>query len=149
MLPFLPLLAGVLASLGAAYFRASLRIWSIVALAAIVGVGALAGASWLAIAVPVVLLALVAVPLNLVAFRREKITAPLLAAFQKALPTLSDTEQVALDAGTVGFEGELFSGKPDWAKLLKLPRPALSADEQARLADVLDVLDHLCEQDPA
>src|SRR6185312_3932930 len=44
---------------------------------------------------------------------------------------LSETEQTALEAGTVGFEGELFSGKPDWHELLKQPRPELSVEEQA------------------
>ncbi len=133
MLPFLPFIAAVLVSLGAAYFRAGLRTWTLLTVVAIVAVGWLAGASAVAIGVPLVLLALVAVPLNLVGFRRAKITAPLMNAFEKALPTLSDTEQVALDAGTVGFEGELFSGKPDWDKLLKLPKPALSTEEQAFL----------------
>src|SRR5690606_4388689 len=44
---------------------------------------------------------------------------------------LSETEQVALEAGTVGFEGELFSGRPDWQVLLKQAAPVLTADEQA------------------
>ena len=35
--------------------------------------------------------------------------------------------------GTVGFEGELFSGKPDWDQLLSLPKPQLTAEEQAFL----------------
>jgi acyl-CoA dehydrogenase len=40
---------------------------------------------------------------------------------------------VALDAGTVGFEGELFSGKPDWSALLAQPVPRLTVEEQAYL----------------
>ena len=51
----------------------------------------------------------------------------------KLLPPLSDTERTALESGTVGFEGELFSGKPAWDKLLNLPKPELSAEEQAFL----------------
>ena len=42
------------------------------------------------------------------------------------LPDISETEQVALDAGTVGWEGELFAGRPDW-KLLK-KQPYLASD---------------------
>ena len=53
-------------------------------------------------------------PLNLVPLRRALVSGPLLKVFRRVLPKLSETEQIALDAGTVGFEGELFSGKPDW-----------------------------------
>jgi len=133
MSSFVPLLAGILVSLAAAYFRAGLRAWSIATAVAIIAAGWLAGSSLLAIALPLLVFALIALPLNLVDFRRRKLSAPLLAAFQKVTPQLSDTEQIALEAGTVGFEGELFSGKPDWSKLLKLPKPELSVEEQAFL----------------
>ena len=77
--------------------------------------------------------AVIAVPLNLKDFRRKKLTAPLLAIYQKIAPQLSPTEKIALEAGTVGFEGELFSGKPNWNRLLREPVPTLSADERAFL----------------
>ncbi len=133
MLAVLPFLAAFVVSLAAAYLRIALRAWTVATAVAIIAVGYVAGASWLAIAIPLVVLALFAVPLNLVDFRRRKISAPALAAFQKVTPQLSATEQIALDAGTVGFEGELFSGKPDWSKLLKQPKPELSVEEQAFL----------------
>src|SRR6187402_1760765 len=133
MSSFVPLLAGILVSLGAAYFRVGLRGWSIATAVAIVAAGWLASSSMLAIALPLLAFASIALPLNLVDFRRRKLSAPLLAAFQKVTPQLSDTEQIALEAGTVGFEGELFSGKPDWSKLLKQPKPELSVEEQAFL----------------
>ena len=87
---------------------------------------------WLAAGIAWVLLALVAVPLNHLPTRRRFLTAPVLR-YQKMLPALSDTEQVALEAGTVGFEGGLFSGRPDWQVLLQQPAPQLSAEEQAFL----------------
>jgi acyl-CoA dehydrogenase len=65
--------------------------------------------------------------------RRLVISKPLLNLFRRILPHVSQTEQEALDAGTVWWDGELFSGNPDWKKLLAYPRPALSADEQAFL----------------
>lgn len=133
MISILPLLAGVLVSLAAAYFRVGLRPWTLATAVAIVAAGVLAGSSVLAIALPLLVLAAVAVPLNLVDFRRRKITAPLMAAFQKVMPPISDTERTALEAGTVGFEGELFSGKPDWNQLLRQPKPELSVEEQAFL----------------
>ena len=56
-----------------------------------------------------------------------------LKAFKKVLPAMSRTEKEALDAGTVWFDGDLFSGKPDWDKLLKHNTSQLSSEEQAFL----------------
>ncbi len=129
----IPFLAGVVVSLIAAYLRVRLLPWTLATAAAILVAGVLVHAPALAVALPLLVLGAVAIPLNLPEFRRRKLSAPLLALFRKALPQLSATEQIALDAGTVGFEGELFSGKPDWSKLLAQPRPELSVEEQAFL----------------
>lgn len=64
---------------------------------------------------------------------RTWLISPLMKRLAKALPPLSDTERVALEAGTVGFEKELFSGKPNWAAWQALPPPHLSEEEQAFL----------------
>ena len=140
MSQLIPLLAGVLACVTFAYLRSGLRTWSVGVAAAIAVAGWLAGSHWLAIALPLLVLAAVAVPLNLVDFRRARISAPLLAIYRKITPQLSPTEQVALEAGTVGFEGELFSGKPDWKKLLAQPKPELSVEERAFLAGPVEGL---------
>ncbi|MBX3505520.1 MAG: acyl-CoA dehydrogenase [Parvibaculum sp.] len=63
--------------------------------------------------------------------RKNRLTKPILAWAQKALPGMSETEREALEAGDVWLEAELFSGNPDWRKLLDTPRPQLSAEEQA------------------
>jgi acyl-CoA dehydrogenase len=76
---------------------------------------------------------------NLVEVRREKITRPLLAIYRKMLPSMSDTEREALEAGSVWWDGELFSGMPEWDKLMSYPAPQLSEEEQA-------FLDGPCEQ---
>jgi len=68
---------------------------------------------------------------NIVEFRREKLTKPLLAIYRKMLPKMSDTEREALEAGNVGWDGELFSGMPQWDKLMSYPAPKLSDEEQA------------------
>ncbi len=65
--------------------------------------------------------------------RISKLSKPLYSWYRKALPPISQTEQEAIDAGTVWWDGELFSGKPQWNKLLDLPKPALTAEEQAFL----------------
>jgi acyl-CoA dehydrogenase len=73
------------------------------------------------------------VALNLTDFRRDFVTRPLLAAYRRMLPTMSRTEQEALEAGNVWWEGELFAGMPHWHKLLRLPAPRLTEAEQAFL----------------
>ena len=71
--------------------------------------------------------------LNFDEFREEQISRRALAVYKKMLPNMSDTEREALEAGTVWWDGELFSGKPDWNKLLSIPKPTLTAEEQAFL----------------
>ena len=56
------------------------------------------------------------------ALRRSLISDRLLDWFRRVLPKVSQTEQEALDAGTVWWDGELFSGKPAWEKLLATPQ---------------------------
>jgi acyl-CoA dehydrogenase len=68
---------------------------------------------------------------NLVEIRREKITRPLLDVYRKMLPPMSETEREALEAGNVWWDGELFSGMPEWDRLMKFPAPELSEEEQA------------------
>ncbi len=128
----LPFLALALAGGLAAYHRISLRNWVI--LTAVLLVGAkLIGGGWVATVIASLILLAVALPLLHNPTRRDKLTAPLLKIYTRMLPALSDTERTALEAGTVGFEGELFSGMPKWKTLLAQPRPELSAEEQAFL----------------
>lgn len=63
--------------------------------------------------------------------RLKWISAPLLKIFKRVTPSMSDTEREALDAGTVWWDGELFSGRPRWRKLRNLPAPHLTSEEQA------------------
>lgn len=62
--------------------------------------------------------------------RRPLLSKPILNTFKKILPAMSQTERDALEAGTVWWEGELFSGRPDWNKLHAYPKPQLTAEEQ-------------------
>jgi len=74
--------------------------------------------------------------------RRRYVTAPLFRQFRKVMPPMSQTEQEALEAGSVWWDAELFTGKPDWQRLLNLPPPRLSQQEQ----DFLDnETETLCE----
>jgi acyl-CoA dehydrogenase len=69
--------------------------------------------------------------LNIDTVRLQYVTKRFLRVYRRLLPSMSDTEREALEAGTVWWDGELFSGKPDWPKLLSAKAPALSAEEQA------------------
>ncbi|HRL20653.1 MAG TPA: acyl-CoA dehydrogenase [Alcaligenes sp.] len=65
------------------------------------------------------------------AWRRKWLTIPLYRMGQNALPRLSATERQAIEAGDAWWEAELFSGRPDWQKLLAVPPARLDAHEQA------------------
>ncbi|MEO1709089.1 MAG: acyl-CoA dehydrogenase [Pseudomonadota bacterium] len=79
--------------------------------------------------VPVVLLAFLSIP----SVRRALIVKPAFGMVKRILPPVSETEQAALDAGTVGFDAELFGGRPDWEKLRSVPPITLTDEEQAFL----------------
>ena len=65
--------------------------------------------------------------------RRLLLVKPMFGMVKKILPAVSETEQQALDAGTVGWDAELFSGRPDWAKMRAVPPVVLTPDEKAFL----------------
>ena len=71
--------------------------------------------------------------LNVRPLRKSLITRPFMAAYLKLLPAMSQTEREALEAGTVWWDGELFTGAPQWSKLLAARPPALSDEERAFL----------------
>jgi acyl-CoA dehydrogenase len=77
----------------------------------------------------------IAVVLNLPVLRRSLLTAPLLRGINalNLLPSISETERAAIEAGTVWVDGELFSGKPDWQRLNREPYPQLTPEIQAFL----------------
>jgi acyl-CoA dehydrogenase len=64
-------------------------------------------------------------------FRTNNLSAPLLKWVRGRLPKLSDTESEALKSGSVDWDGELFSGQPDWNKLLQAAPAKLSKEERA------------------
>jgi len=68
--------------------------------------------------------------MNSATLRKRFLSRPVLNSLRKAMPQMSQTERDAIDAGTVWWDAELFSGAPDWRRLLELPKPALSDAEQ-------------------
>src|SRR5215471_20795237 len=73
-------------------------------------------------------------------FRCNWLTRPIFHWARRALPAMSDTEREAIDAGDVWWDAELFTGNPDWSKLLSQPAAALSSEEQAFLDGPVDEL---------
>jgi acyl-CoA dehydrogenase len=114
-----------------AYFRAGLRLWTVAAFLLLWGTAPpgefVESLLVWALAIPIALI------LNISPLRWFILSKPLLGLFKQMLPPLSQTEREALEAGTVGWDGELFSGNPDWHKLLSLPAPQLTTAEQAFL----------------
>jgi acyl-CoA dehydrogenase len=129
----------VAVAIAAAYAMAPGWLWTAAAGVFVLGISAATGLPPLATVLVLVAFALVAAALNFTPLRRKLISDSVLAAFRAIAPPMSQTESEALNAGTVWWDGELFSGRPDWAKLLAFPRPTLTAEEQA-------FLDAECEQ---
>ena len=75
--------------------------------------------------------------------RRALITRRIFALFKRILPSMSETERAAIEAGTIWWESELFRGSPDWEKLLAYPSPKLTAEEQSFLDNEVDEACHL------
>jgi acyl-CoA dehydrogenase len=139
MLTVVWLAAVIVGFLALAYINAAGGLWT--------GAIALAlAAAWVAhllppllVIVPAVMLVVLAIPLNYPPLRRSLVSDGVLALFRKILPAMTATEREAIEAGTVGWDGELFSGRPDWKRLLALPVPKLTAEEQR-------FIDHECEE---
>ncbi|QLI80069.1 acyl-CoA dehydrogenase [Chitinibacter fontanus] len=123
-------IASVVLLLGAlAYLRAPLWLSSSMILAGAAYGVLIQGAS------PIYLYVLVtlAIILNVKPLRQIILTGPLFGIFRKITPPMSQTEQEAIDAGTVWWDRELFSGKPNFAELHNYPEPKLNAEEEAFL----------------
>lgn len=132
-------------SLVCAFYGTSLLVWTGAMAAGIVLLGATGSVPFLGLLSITLLFAAIAAPLNVKPWRQRLISGPFLTQFRRMLPEISETEQVALDAGTVGWEGELFAGRPNWSLLKKQPYLELTVEEQTfldgpvqKLCDMLD-----------
>ncbi|PXA74827.1 acyl-CoA dehydrogenase [Vibrio sp. 11986-1-5] len=72
--------------------------------------------------------------------RRKWISDPAFKLFKQVLPPLSATEKEAMEAGSVWWDGELFSGKPNFTTLHHYPKPTLTAEEQSFMDNELETL---------
>src|SRR5260221_7472141 len=77
---------------------------------------------------------------NISSWRREYLTRPIFGWAKKALPPMSDTEREALEAGDVWWDADLFTGNPDWSKLLANAPATLTAEETTFLSGPVEQL---------
>lgn len=72
--------------------------------------------------------------------RIRYVTGPLIRFLQKRMPIISETEKIAIEAGDVWWEKELFCGRPRWKKLLAMPAPSLTLEEKIFLDQQVEIL---------
>jgi acyl-CoA dehydrogenase len=137
--------AAIVVLFALAYYGAPLLLWTIAAAAFLGTLSALAGFAATTHVVLAALFAVAAAALNVPWLRRKLLTDRILAVYRRILPDMSQTEKEAIDAGTVWWYADLFSGKPDWNKLLAVPAPRLSPEEQAFLDGPVEELCAMCD----
>jgi len=75
----------------------------------------------------------VALVLAVPPIRRALLTSWLMPMLAPVIPRMSETERIALEAGTVWWDADLFSGKPRWDRLLSFKAKTLTDEERAFL----------------
>jgi len=140
MLTFVWLVAVFIGFLALAYVDATGRMWGAgIAVALLIAFATHALPTVLVLLLAIAA-AVVAIPLNVRSLRRKLVSDAVLATFRRILPPMTATEREAIEAGTVGWDGQLFSGRPDWEKWLATPAPKLSVEEQRFLDQECDEL---------
>ncbi|HWW59997.1 MAG TPA: acyl-CoA dehydrogenase [Thermoanaerobaculia bacterium] len=115
--------ATLLLLLALGFTGAPLIAWALTGAAILIGFGA---PVWLIAAYAVVMLVFLIKPI-----RRALVSSLVMKILGPIMPAISETERTAIESGSVWAEAELFSGKPDFAKLMSEPYPSLTNEEQA------------------
>src|SRR6267143_6874993 len=127
-----------------AYFGAPILWWTVAAPALLGYLSVVAAFGFTTNVVLATVLVLIAAVLNVPFLRRLVVTNHVHALYRRILPDMSQTEKEAIDAGTVWWDADLFSGRPDWDKLLAVRAPRLSPEEQAFLDGPVEELCAMC-----
>jgi acyl-CoA dehydrogenase len=123
----------ILVLLVSAYLRLPLKVWSLLTVATLILISYSASSQPVLVIALWIIFATILLTLNMVDLRRKLISSVAYKAMKKVMPTISQTEQEALEAGDVWWEAELFSGDPDFNFIQRLPKPELTDEEQAFL----------------
>lgn len=130
---WLPITLAVLVFLALAFRGLGLLAWTASAAVILIGWRLTGVAMPLAFMTTAGALIALAAVFGIPLIRRHLVSRFIMPIFAKVLPRLGDTERVALEAGTVWWDADLFSGMPEWQKLLDFKPQPLSAEEQAFL----------------
>ena len=127
-------IASFLIFLALGFLGAPFLLWSLFGFIILIGFGAPWGA--------VLLWTVCSLLGGIQPLRMAVLSRGILSLFKKLefLPKISQTELAAIEAGTVWTEGELFSGKPDFTRLINEPYPLLSEEEKRFLDGPVDQL---------
>ncbi|RMF28363.1 MAG: acyl-CoA dehydrogenase, partial [Cyanobacteria bacterium J083] len=132
----------VLALIGLGYIGVPLFIWSLY-IAAVLGVLQAPVWGW-------VIFGIVALVFNIPQLRQLLITSSVvkIAKALKILPKISDTEREAIEAGNVWVDGEFFSGKPNFKRLLSEAYPLIPHNntDNSELNQIRSFLDNQVEK---
>ena len=134
------LLLAVAGALALGYRQASAGLWLAGVLVWLAGGYLFGVVGPLGTAIGVLLLLAPAVVLAVRPLRRALLSRRALGLFRQIMPAMSDTERAAIESGTVWWDAELFSGKPNWQRLLGAAPARLSAEEQAFLDNEVETL---------
>jgi acyl-CoA dehydrogenase len=127
--------------LGLAYIQAPVILWTLIVGLVLFLMSVFGTISYIFLVIGWLLYLAAALFANLTHTRQRYFTKPLIKTMQKRMPAISETEREAIEAGDVWWEKELFCGRPQWKKLLAIPEPKLSADEQQFLDNQVE---HVC-----
>jgi acyl-CoA dehydrogenase len=130
MLTLLWIAVVLVATLVLAYVNASGLAFTAMFAAVLVAAWSIHAIPGWAALVLTLLFVLFAIPANVPYLRRKLVSDAVLVLFRKMMPPMSQTERDAIEAGTVWWDGQLFSGRPNWRELLATPQRALTAEEQ-------------------
>ncbi|HEX5060996.1 MAG TPA: acyl-CoA dehydrogenase [Kofleriaceae bacterium] len=87
-----------------------------------------AGGTW-GLTLAIVLWLGVAIVTGIPGIRRRLLVGPLMRRLAPSFPRMSETERIALEAGTVWWGAELFSGAPDFERIIRFAPKQLSDKE--------------------
>ncbi len=126
--------------IGLACIQAPIRLWTLVVGLLLIFITFFTHTGFIFLSVSWLLYLIIALFANLKNIRQKYFTQPLIRRFQKRMPSISLTEQEAIEAGDVWFEKDLFCGRPQWKKFLAIPQPKLNEEEQAFLDNQVETL---------
>lgn len=125
---------------GLTYIQVPVMVWTLVVGVLLVLMTTFHTAGWAILVISGLFFLAAAAFANLKFIRQHYFTVPLIHKLQKRMPAISRTEREAIEAGDIWWEKELFCGRPKWKKLLTLPKPELTANEQQFLDHQVETL---------